>query len=86
MKRLDIFDPFMRFILTCLFLRHKLLESFQCPSRTCAQVIRSSAAADNGEKEEDDPTSAVVTLTDMNFEAEVIKTDKDVMLEFYAPW
>jgi protein disulfide isomerase family A protein 3 len=34
----------------------------------------------------DDSDSHVVTLTDANFDEEVTNADKDVMLEFYAPW
>jgi thioredoxin-like negative regulator of GroEL len=30
--------------------------------------------------------SAVVTLTDSNFQEQVIDTDKHMLVEFYAPW
>jgi protein disulfide isomerase len=34
----------------------------------------------------DEDSPFVVTLTDANFQAEVVDNDKDVLVEFYAPW
>lgn len=31
-------------------------------------------------------SSAVVTLTSSNFQAEVVESDRHLLLEFYAPW
>lgn len=38
------------------------------------------------DEDEDDSESAVVKLTNDNFKDVVEKSDKDVLLEFYAPW
>lgn len=47
-----------------------------------------SAPSHSDEEEEEDSStpSAVVTLTDKNFQSEVTDSDKDAMVEFYAPW
>lgn len=37
-------------------------------------------------EESDDEPSAVVTLTNSNFQDAVYGPDTDVLLEFYAPW
>ena len=38
------------------------------------------------EEEEEDPNSSVVSLSPLDWESNVIDTDKDVLVEFYAPW
>lgn len=38
------------------------------------------------EQEEDDPNSSVITLSPLDWESNVIDNDKDVLVEFYAPW
>jgi len=46
---------------------------------------RQGSEASN-EEEEEDPNTNVVTLTTENWEAEVMKSENDVLVEFYAPW
>ena len=38
------------------------------------------------EEEEEDPDSSVVSLSPLDWESNVIDTQKDVLVEFYAPW
>mmetsp|Transcript_15034 Transcript_15034/g.20614 ORF Transcript_15034/g.20614 Transcript_15034/m.20614 type:complete len:415 (+) Transcript_15034:310-1554(+) len=50
-------------------------------------VEKKTPAAPKGDEDEDDSDSAVVTLTNDNFKSEVTEPkDKDVLVEFYAPW
>ena len=36
--------------------------------------------------DESDGPSEVVTLTDANFQSEIMDSEADALVEFYAPW
>jgi len=50
----------------------------------CA-ILQDESEANDDDEEDDGTPSEVVTLTNDNFATEVAD-DKDVMVEFYAPW
>lgn len=61
------------------------VEEFQAGRLVGKEKKKYTPPKEDGE-EDDGTESAVVTLTDANFADEVTNSDKDVMLEFYAPW